>query len=67
LIDQCTTLPLSIVIVGIGKGEELPNGKNWETMQELDNELKNKRDLIKFVEYEKYINFNKQKFTGVVL
>ena len=68
LLVKCGKLPLSVIIVGIGDG-------NWSAMHELDdNDMKmtdkqgNKtiRDLVQFVEFQKYNN-NGVQLAGEVL
>ena len=60
LLVKCGKLPLSIIIVGIGKGQG-----GWQSMHELDDEdmmmtdkqgNKTIRDLVHFVEFQKHNN-----------
>jgi hypothetical protein len=56
---KCGKLPLSIIIIGIG------NGEDWSIMNELDDDdmqmtdfqgNKTIRDLVQFVEFQKHNN-----------
>jgi hypothetical protein len=56
---RCGRLPLSVIIIGIG------NGEDWSAMHELDdddcqmtdrNGNKTQRDLVQFVEFSKHNN-----------
>ena len=56
---KCGKLPLSIIIIGIGKGDD------WSSMVQLDNnedQLRDSfgnsapRDLVRFVEFQKHNN-----------
>jgi hypothetical protein len=59
LLVQCGRLPLSVIIIGIG------NGEDWSAMRELDDDdcqmadrqgNKTQRDLVQFVEFSKHNN-----------
>lgn len=73
LLVEMGRLPVSIIIVGIGKGEKTSKG-DWLTMKELDdNQMKmvdskgrkTERDLVKFVAYKELEG--KEKFAEEVL
>jgi hypothetical protein len=58
LLIQCNTLPISVIIVGIGEGE-------FNIMHELDDDNcemvdskgnRTQRDLVQFVEFAKFSN-----------
>jgi ligand-binding SRPBCC domain-containing protein len=59
LLVKCGRLPLSIIMIGIG------NGDDWSAMHELDDDdmqmtdfqgNKTVRDLVQFVEFQKHNN-----------
>jgi hypothetical protein len=59
LLVRCGRLPLSVIIIGIG------NGEDWSAMHELDdddcqmtdkNGNRTQRDLVQFVEFSKHNN-----------
>ena len=59
LLVKCGKLPLSVIIIGIG------NGEDWSAMHELDDDdcqmtdfqgNKTQRDLVQFVEFSKVNN-----------
>ena len=61
LLVSCGKLPLSIIIIGIGPGQD----DDWRYMHELDdddmtmtdlNGNRTSRDLVQFVEFQKYNN-----------
>jgi hypothetical protein len=59
LLVKCGRLPLSVIIIGIG------NGDDWEAMKELDDDdcqmtdmqgNKTERDLVQFVVFSEHNN-----------
>ena len=70
LLVKCGKLPLSIIIIGIGEGED-----GWQIMHELDDDdcqMRDKdgnptqRDLVQFVEFQKYNNDGVELATQVL-
>ena len=46
-IKKCVSLPLSIIIIGIGFA-------NFKNMEKLDDDIETDRDIVKFVPFNKY-------------
>ena len=68
ILVEASTLPLSVIIIGIGKGD-------FSKMEEIDGDEKpiesstgkvRKRDLVQFVPFEKYQNDNNLLFMEVL-